>query len=142
LNRPFIHVSGIRREQILFAILAGRRCVGYKGGSAASSRFSKYKSGKNIMVNQLNRRHLLRGLDGIFRQMLLFMCVVVETTAQPAPPSARLIEDWRLRAEDHNFSRIPRIYVGPRNVTVVPLRDETRLALFDSTGQRFGSVGR
>jgi len=77
----------------------------------------------------------------ISRILLLFTCAGVDAPAQPARPRARIIEDWRLKAEDHNFSRIPRSYVGPQNVTVVPLRDETRLALFDSTGRRFASVG-
>lgn len=68
-----------------------------------------------------------------------FQTVVAHT--QTAPPRARIVEDWRIKAEDHDLSRVPWVAAGPRNTTIVPLADENRLALFDSVGRRLGSVG-
>lgn len=56
-------------------------------------------------------------------------------------PRARLVLDWRIKADDHGFSHLSHIFVGPRGTLVVPIRSETRLAFFDSVGKRTGSIG-
>ena len=87
---------------------------------------------------------MIRINSGHFKQvafMASFFAVTQPLSAQALGARFRIEVEWRIRAEDHELSHLSQIFVGPHDVTVVPVMNENRLALFDSSERRTGSVG-
>jgi hypothetical protein len=84
---------------------------------------------------------------GILRLVGLSAMIVTPYAAAaqggpPSPPRARLVEELRLDADEHDFPAVTRVWVGPRGILAVPIQQDMQLRLFDANGKAIARVGR
>ena len=65
-----------------------------------------------------------------------------ERVDDPDPRAGELKEDLRLDANAEDFPTIGRLFVSPRSEIAIPLGQDRKLAVYDSSGKRTRTLGR